>query len=214
MRLLLKREEKLYNAYWVKRHSSGVVGWFGGRAVLAAMFGNSAPQDAHFCYPSDGNLHFSYKFFNGSGKLLRVETVYFDHVRVKDLTVQPKPQIDKLVRRAEVLHEHLVVEYRAIPLATYSSSPCVFQFPLASIPVGSAPSWGSAYKTVAESREDDVVVDASELVTGAINISALLSGRIQPHERAEREILRFALDQRACPVITLQALYVPEPTAA
>jgi hypothetical protein len=84
MRLILRTRTFSAKEYFVQFNGSTVVGWFAGNWLKREVgYPPTAHLDAHFCYPADGNYHFSYKAKNDNFE--QFISVYWNRVTIKTI---------------------------------------------------------------------------------------------------------------------------------
>lgn len=182
MRLLLRHADGLYPVFWIKRDARQIVGWFSSHASEPQFAPRTTENvDIHFNYPTDGNYHFSFKYRDASGQLLRVESFYRDRVRTKTLMNGVAARIEELPRAAWEAQRDTVVllpDFVLPRLADYSTNPHSFFFPSSGFNVfpGLRPGLLPRDPVSVDPQVDDLVVDIDRAEATMVNMGARLRG--------------------------------------
>jgi hypothetical protein len=182
MRLLLHHSDGHYPVFWINREARQIVGWSGSRATEPQFAPRTTENvDVHFTYPADGNYHFSYKYWNASGQLLRVESFYRDRVRTKLLVNGVADRIEEIQRAEWEAQRDTVIllpDFVLPPLADYSSNPHSFFFPSSGFNVfpGIRPGLMPRNPEFVEPRSNDLVVEIRRTEAIMVNMGARLRG--------------------------------------
>jgi hypothetical protein len=216
MRLILERDGHCVSVFWIRRRRNDIIGWFTTRASEGSFAPRSAQErvDVHFRYPADGNIHFSFKYYDTGSCLKRVESYYFDRVRQKTFD-DGQAHISEIPREEWELRSDrglFVPKYRPMPLHEYATTSNMFFFPTTGFNVfpNQAPSIFNTDETAPRPNDFIVSIDRPNAVN--VNFSACLLGRdantnswnIEPNQE------RFHMqDDSAYPIIKLWTLVAP-----
>jgi hypothetical protein len=195
--------------------------WFSAVGTIASELGLSrlAHTDIHFTYPQSGDLHFSLKHVYAERQLERFDNVYFNRIKRKTIDLKDRSRsVSQIVRdHNEDCFTWLMPRYQPPPLANYHSEAIFFQMPVHGIPVND----GHVKIGVSEAESTEpvpsvgrLVIDAGELGTGELNVSAFLLGRGFVSHELPCGSKRFSIiDTSDFPHIELGALFIPRVSA-
>ena len=215
MRLLFERQGHFVSVFWIRRRKNDIIGWFTSRASESSFAPRSTEKvDVHFRYPRDGNIHFSFKYYDAGPSLKRVESYYFDRVRQKTFE-NGQTRVSEIPRREWELRSDrglFVPEHQPRPLQEYATSSQMFFFPTTGFNAfpNKAPSILNTSETSPRLNDFIVSIDRPNAVN--INFSACLLGKdadtnlwpIEPNQQ------RFQMqDDSAYPIIQLWTLIAP-----
>ena len=177
MRVLLKKGDKFYSIYYIKRCKGNncIVGWFSEKRLVKKIFPEieTVESDIHFTYHADGNYHTSLKYQDES--LDHIERrLFHDKIVVKNLTKRTVESFQKTdISPFEGL---LSPNFKATPFADRN-----LLFTLTS--TGFDLSSDSVLKGFTDTnnqptapRKDDLVIDLEIDNNYFINVSATLMG--------------------------------------
>ena len=170
-------------------------------------------MDVHFRYPEDGNIHFSFKYYDTEASLRRVESYYFDTMRVKTFENGQVQISESLRAECEPTRASLFVpEHPLKPIQEYATTAEMFFFPTTGFNAfpDQTPSIFNTVETTP--RADDLVVSLDRSEAFNVSFSACLLGRdanrnLWPIEANQQ---RFQTqDDADYPIIELSALLTP-----
>jgi hypothetical protein len=216
MRLVLQLGGRFVSVSWIKRRRSGIIGWFSSRRIEYSFAPRSQQErvDVHFRYPTDGNIHFSFKYYGAERRLIRVESYYFDRVRTKTFR-------DGVARTSEIPRSkwelkndriYLLPVYRPASLSEYTSAPIVYQLPLTGFNVfpGQQPLIFKGEETL--TRSTDLIIPIDRPHPTNVSFSASLLGKganIQFGKVEPRDEYFQMQDDLGYPIIQLSILLTP-----
>lgn len=218
MRLILKQHSVLMKCYWVSRKKRFIYGWFGGRSAERQFpLGTGEPTHIHFTYPEDGDLHFSFKHYDTSGKLHRVDHVYHDRRRIKEFPKEGSPPIRREERYSADLNQRPVMlpARHLPPLSEYAQQGHFFQFPVMALTLLNERMTIFPTDLVPTLRNDDVVVDVAACGSGVLNLFLHFYGRgYHPRANEAGHFVAVRRDTESWPTIELAAMLLPLPKDA
>ena len=215
--MILKQGGTLMKSHWVSRKKRFIYGWFGGPSAGHKFPLAGGRTDVHFAYPEDGDLHYSFKGYDSSGKLDRVDHWYHDRHRVKKFRRDGGPPILCEERYSENPDQRplMVPARRLPPLPDYAEQGHFFQFPVMALTVRDERITVFPADVVPTLRADDVVVDVVACGSGVLNIFLHLYGRgYQPAANDSGHFVAVRRDTECWPTIELAAMLIPLPKDA
>lgn len=213
MRVLLKKGNKFYSIYYIKRRSGNncIVGWFSEKRLLPKIFPeiNVLESDIHFTYFADGNYHISLKYSDDSSDKIE-RRLFFDKIVIKNITKKTTQILPKTAN--SVFEGHLVPDFKPHP---FSDTYLFFQTVTTGFNLSGE--WlhrwfDNPLEQGTTPKKEDIIVDIEEERNFGINVSALLTGSDYVHPPITNP--QFTIDKmltledkRISPYIRLQVIF-------
>jgi hypothetical protein len=177
MRCILKTSVGYYQQYFINLQENSIVGWFSGNWMKEQLgIADDQPLDVHFTYPKDGNFHQSVKI--RSDNLEQYISVYWNKVKIKTIEINDEIRarnINEMTREeyGNNLLSFSVPAFKPEPLDNLQNY--FFTGVALNIFNGSFKihEWDFIIKEQ-DIKEDDLVVDVSNLDNVNVNISAAI----------------------------------------
>lgn len=91
MRIKIKYKGKCTTLAYINLSTNSVVGWYVPKLFNYHLSDKTLEKlNYHVTYPVDGNLHYTFDYFDPNKKLFFQKRVYFDHVRIKKFDVNQR----------------------------------------------------------------------------------------------------------------------------
>lgn len=134
MRIILSYKGKCLTVAYIVASKNTIVGWYMPNFLNTHHINEHVEnKDFHITYPRDGNIHYSYKYFDPRDKCNYEKRVYFDEVIVKRFDEDKVFKDFKKEPRCDKDHDQiLVMRTRQEPLSHHSF---LFQYPQVGLPL-------------------------------------------------------------------------------
>lgn len=177
MRCILKTSAGYCQGYFVNLQENSIVGWFSGDWMKEQLgIADDQPLDVHFTYPRDGNIHQSVKIRTDA--LEKYIIVYWNKVKIKTISINGGIKTREV---SEMTREEFGNNLLAFSVPLFKPEPLNrlqnYFFPGVALNIFNGSfkihEWDLLIKEQ-DIKEDDLVVDVSNLDNVNLNISAAI----------------------------------------
>lgn len=200
MRLFIRRDDKLYNMYWIKRVPKCIVGFYS-KDIFNHV--SQVKSDCHFTYPADGDLHYTVRTNKEDLK------IYFDRITKYQSSNNEKYE-EK--RTPENDMWNMLPYYKQAPLSDFEDQPITFSFPTVGVPRNENNYLysveGRTEDKIKSLKASDIVIESNEIIGGDLNIFPLLLGNgvspqsiINTYSTGDYNLIRYKIDKKKYPHI-------------
>ncbi|MEO6753573.1 MAG: hypothetical protein ABIP85_17485 [Chthoniobacteraceae bacterium] len=200
--------------YWVDRRPTTIVGWFATPRMMNTQIGLGSDErpDIHFTYPSNGDFHFSLKTKSKDGQTNHIKRVYSDRIEQIAITSTIRAKIVSPRGEDPNCFGFLVPRFRPPAIKDFCTQSRQFGFATTGFNIVNGEVIASALCRLpkcSKPPQSALVIEATRLGTGAINVGANLAGKDAALAWPETKHVTSRLDESALPRIELYAVFTP-----